>query len=134
MTNDEFLTTWREWLDRKDVLAIKKIANYWDMSVKVLLKKLIDVNALSKYKPDEHHKDRLTSAVKWFLEACQYDATKTVCPLCLKLNLSYDDVGYFYSNEHISRIKCRQWIDPLDRQPETPYIPNCCEEHRTAER
>jgi transcription initiation factor IIE alpha subunit len=131
MTLDQVVKKWEKWFKRDEIIAFQTIAQYWRLSVHELLDQLVKVDKIelndSCYIP-------ITNYVGWFLAACEHDPEKSICPTCGKLNLLFDDCGYFYSETEEAIIKFNYWNEVLSSG--LKFIPRCreCKVPHTAER
>ena len=106
------------------IMTFKDIADFWDISEDDLYQKLIDEQNSNQVGGPSFRTLCTKENGKWlktrYLEACMADSIKDAssskCGKCGKLNLIYDDCGFFYTNI------------------EEKYLPVCCVKVNTCER
>lgn len=70
-------------MTKTDWECFEQIANYWNLTTEELKKKI------------ECHRGDIEDRIIEFLEACERDPEQTKCERCGKLNINFDDCGFW---------------------------------------
>ena len=103
------------------IITLKDIADYWDMTEEALGQLILDrENAkLLPYMP-RFTLDEPRGTLDEYVKACGGEVSNSKCDDCGKLNLNFDDCGFFYKDLTINGV--------------TTYNATCCRYVQTGER